>query len=357
MATKTTVRGDSINIQAQMDQSLKEAGIENRAALDKLMATTSVEKLLSDKVAVHNYFKLANVGLYALIEPKDLREVRGATPTPDNYREYFDNQIVQPTPFFNFIPVQDLFNPQALGQKAGFKPEQVEAYSMILQGSSGGSTQAASWTDYDTQGGSSGGASGGGSYGGGSGKAMSTGGGNYSGGTGKAMSTGGSPQTKSLGAPPPPPGMGGGGYAPPPPPGGSGGGYGSDPLQGFDPTRGTQEARGYVDANFQGDPEYGWFQMLFGRQDFVTGVYAEGAAQLDQIHRARDEITNQLANADPKQVMLLNAKMEDISSTEREVTDKMERAQHYQDELVNCIKTIFDTQAHTQDNFAKNMHT
>ncbi len=347
---KTTIR-DSFNIQAQMAESLKEAGIDSRAALDKLMSTTSIEKILSDAPAVYNYFKLANIGLYSMIEPKDLREVRGSTPTPDQYREYFDNQLVQPTPYFNYIPIQELFSPQLLGQKAGLKPEQVEAYQMLLQGP-GGNGQPATWSDMEGQGAQGGGAY----YGGGSGKAMSTGGG-YGGGAGKAMSTGGAPQTKNYGAPPPPPpGGGGGGYVPPPPgPGGPAGGGYSDPLQGFDPTAGTQQARSYVDANLSTDPSYGWFQQLFGRQDFVTGIYGAGAAELDRIRRARAEITAALAGADPKQVMLLNAKMQDLNTSEREITDKMMRAQHYQDEFVSLVKGMIDVQMRTTDAIVKNM--
>lgn len=349
---KTTIR-DSFNIQAQMQASLKEAGIENRAALDKLMSKTTIEVILRDAPAVYNYFKLANIGLWAMLEPKDLRAVRGEPQSPQEYREYFDNQNPQPTPYFNVIPYQDIFNPQALGEKAGFKPEQTEAYAQILQGSGNGGEQGATWSDVEGQG-AQGGGYGGGGYGGGTGKAMSTGG-SY--GSGKAMSTGGSPQSKSLGAPPPPPGMGGpgGGYVPPPPmPGAGGPGYG-DPGFNYDPTAGTQQGRAYVEQNLYNDPSYGWFQQLFGRQDFVTGIYMAGASELDKIRRARAEITEALANADPKQVMLLNAKMQDISSREREITDKMMRAQHYQNEFVNLVKGMIDIQMRTTDAIVRNM--
>lgn len=357
---KTTIR-DSFNIQAQMQQSLKEAGIENRAALDKLMSSTSIEKILADAPAVYNYFKLANIGLWSMIEPKDQRTVPFETPTPDQYREYFDNQTPQPTPYFNFIPYQDIFNPEAMGQKAGFKPEQVEAYAMILHGSGkeGGSSTA--WSDVEGQGAQGAGSYPSGGYGGGTGKAMSTGG-SYGGGSGKAMSTGGSPQNKSLGAPPPPPGMGGasGAYAPPPP--GSGGGVGgASPLSGMDPSMGTQGARNYVDQNLYNDPSYGWFQQLFGRSDMTNGIIAGLMEEQTREDSIRQKILTELQNLDPRtpegarRITMLNYEMQEINQTRSQRQDKMMTVKRYHDEFMNVVKNMIDIQMRTTDAIVKNM--
>ncbi|HEX5033067.1 MAG TPA: hypothetical protein VFW62_01185, partial [bacterium] len=236
---------DNVAIQSQMQDALRGAGID-QAALDKLMSSTSIESILADRPAVYSYFKLAALGLSNVVDPQQYYEVRGSIPTPDQYREYYDNQNPQPTPYFNMIPVKDLFNPEALGQSAGFTQDQVFAYGKLLAGPGNGG-QGATWDDVQ--------------------------GGGTPGGTGKAMAT------KSLAPPGGAPGYGGTGPVPPGgfAPGGPSTGY----PGGFDPTAGTQEARGYVDANFQGDPSYGWFLQLFNRQDFVTGIYASGTQMLD----------------------------------------------------------------------------
>jgi len=313
---------DNFAIQNQMQEALRGAGID-QAALDKLMSTTSIERILSDTPAVSNYFKLAALGLNAVINPQDYREVRGAIPTPDQYKEFYDNQNPQPTPYFNMIPLKDLFNPEVLGQNAGFTQDQVVAYGKLLQGP--GASQGTTWNDVE---------------------------GGAPGGTGKAMSTGHGPQSKTLAQPGSAPGYGGGNV----PPGGfAPGGPSSEYPGGFDPTAGTQEARGYVDANFQGDPAHGWFLQLFNRQDFVTGIYASGTQMLDDIRRQRQAILTEMAGADPKTVTMLNYKMQDLSSTEREITDKMMRAQHYQNEFVNMVKGMIDKQMTTTDAIIRNM--
>ncbi|HKY63665.1 MAG TPA: hypothetical protein VJR29_09620 [bacterium] len=311
---------DNFAIQAQMQETLGRAGID-QAALDKLMSTTSIERILSDVPGVTNYFKLAALGLNNVVDPQQYYEVRGSIPTPDQYREYYDNQNPQPTPYFNMIPVKDLFNPEALGQSAGFTQDQVYAYGKLLAGPGNGG-QGTTWNDVQ--------------------------GGGTPGGAGKAMAT------KSLAPPGGAPGFGGGGNPVPPggfAPGGPSTGY----PGGFDPTAGTQEARGYVDANFQGDPSYGWFLQLFNRQDFVTGIYASGTQMLDDIRRQRQAILTEMAGADPKTVTMLNYKMQDLSSTEREITDKMMRAQHYQNEFVNMVKGMIDKQLQTTDSIIRNM--
>lgn len=315
---------DNFAIQNQMQESLRGAGID-QAALDKLMSTTSIERILSDVPGVTNYFKLAALGLNQVVYPQQFYEVRGAIPTPDQYKEYYDNQNPQPTPYFNMIPVKDLFNPEALGQNAGFTQDQVVAYGKLLQ--SPGNGGGANWNDVQ-----------------GGGSATGAGG-------GKAMAT------KNLAPPGGAPGYGGGGGGNPVPPGGfapggsSGGAYG-------DMTGGsTAEGRAYVDANFNtpGDPNYGWFLQLFNRQDFVTGIYTSGTQQLDDIRRMRQQILEEMAGADPKTVTMLNYKMQDLSGMEREVTDKMMRAQHYQNEFVNMVKGMIDVQMRTSDAIVRNM--
>lgn len=310
---------DNFAIQNQMQEALRGAGID-QAALDKLMSTASIEKILSDTPAVYNYFKLAALGLNNVVDPQQYYEVRGSIPTPDQYREFYDNQNPSPTPYFNMIPVKDLFNPEALGQSAGFTQDQVVAYGKLLQGPGATGT---SWND--VQGG---------------------------GGAGKAMGVNHGPQTKSLNAPGGAPGYGGGNV----PPGGfAPGGPSTGYPGGFDPTAGTQEARGYVDANFQGDPNYGWFLQLFNRQDFVTGIYASGAQQLEELRQAKSQILAEMSGADAKKTTELNYKMQDLNSSEREITDKMMRAQHYQDEFVNMVKGMIDKQMQTTDNIIRNM--
>jgi len=352
---KTTIR-DSFNIQAQMQASLKEAGIENRAALDKLMSSTTIEKILSDAPAVYKYFKFANIALWAMIEPKDLREVRGSTPTPEQYREYFDNQTPQPTPYFNFIPYQDFFDPQALGQKAGFKPEQTAALAMLQQ-EPAGSPASASWEDVEGQGGAP--------YGGpvgGTGKAMSTGTPYYGGGTGKAMGTGGAPQSKSLAPPPPPPGMGGapGGFPPPPPgPGAMGAGGGMPP--GWDPSAGTQWARDYVDTYLANDPSYQGFQALFGRSDMTNNMIAglmEEQAREDQI---KQRILTELQTLDPRtpegarRITMLNYEMQEINQSRSMRMDKMMTVKRYFNEFVSVFKDLMDIKNRSLDTISKNM--
>lgn len=309
---------DNFAIQNQMQEALRGAGID-QAALDKLMSTASIEKILSDVPAVYNYFKLAALGLNNVVDPQQYYEVRGSIPTPDQYKTYYDNQNPQPTPYFNMIPVKDLFNPEALGQSAGFTQDQVVAYGKLLQAPG---AQGTSWNDVQQGGG------------------------------GKAMGMNHGAQTKSLNAPGSAPGYGGGGNVPP---GGFAPGGSGDYPGGFDPTAGTQEARGYVDANFQGDPNYGWFLQLFNRQDFVTGIYASGAQQLEELRQAKSQILSEMAGADAKKTTELNYKMQDLNSSEREITDKMMRAQHYQDEFVNMVKGMIDKQMQTTDNIIRNM--
>ncbi len=113
---KTTIR-DSFNIQAQMQASLKEAGIENRAALDRLMSSTTIEKILSDAPAVYNYQSWPTLAFWASSSRRICARFEASRSRPQEYRRYFDNQIPnRPRISKNVIPYQDIFSPQVLGR-------------------------------------------------------------------------------------------------------------------------------------------------------------------------------------------------------------------------------------------------
>ncbi|HCU25830.1 MAG TPA: hypothetical protein DF383_12500 [Deltaproteobacteria bacterium] len=327
---KTTIGNGAAYI-AQAQESLKQAGIDPQI-LDRMIASKSIDAILADSPAVQAYFKAATRGMLAILEPKDLRALRGELPTPDHYQEYFDNQAQQPTPYFNYIPAEDLFNPEAMGKKAGFTQEQTHAYAMLLQGPPETPTAPAALGSGTNPGAAS--ESGAGYGGNTAGKAMSLGGGSHF-----------SPQSKAAGMPGSPPGR----FPPPPPSGGMPSGFNLNPHQAIQPYY------DYVGSNFQGDWQGGYLNMLGQSQEFMTGIMASGAQQLDEVRKIRAQLVDALANADPKQVMLLNAKMQDLTTTEREITDKMTRAHHYFNERVNLIKGLLDIGGKAEEAIARNM--
>jgi hypothetical protein len=123
-------------------------------------------------------------------------------------------------------------------------------------------------------------------------------------------------------APPPPP--------PPPPPPGPGMGGGGTPYDEYmNKLPGMMQTENdYLNNNFsQGDPFYGWFQNLFGSENWYRDFSAKSLTELQAIKGAKDQIMSQLAGIDAstpdgaKKLYMLQQKLSDVQQSERQIYD------------------------------------
>jgi len=106
---------------------------------------------------------------------------------------------------------------------------------------------------------------------------------------------------------------------------------------------------GYLDGNFQqGDAFYGWFQNLFGSENWYRDFSAKALTELQAIKGAKDQIMSELSGIDSstpdgaKKLYMLQQKMSDVQQSERQIYDNLSSAQKANDERKEIIKAIFE---------------
>jgi len=159
------------------------------------------------------------------------------------------------------------------------------------------------------------------------------------------------------GFPPPPP-------PPPPPSGGPGGPGGQTPYDQYqDRLPGMMSMENdYLNSNFsQGDPFYGWFQSLFGSENWYRDFSARALTELQAIKGAKEGILAALSRVDAstpqgaKKLYMLQQKLGDIQQSERQIYDHISSAQKANNERKEMIKAIFEMYFQTSGAISRNI--
>lgn len=180
--------------------------------------------------------------------------------------------------------------------------------------------------------------------------------------------TGGGTLREGMGGGPGGGAPGGFGPPPPPPPPGMGmgvpGGQGQTPYQEYmDQLPGQMQTENqYLNANFNaGDPYYGWFQSVFGSENWYRNFAAKGLTELQAIRGAKQQIMAQLAGINPsspegaKKLYILQQKLSEIQGNERQIYDHISTAQKANNERKEMIKAIFDMIFQTNSAIIRNI--
>ncbi|MBL7685650.1 MAG: hypothetical protein JNK65_06425 [Deltaproteobacteria bacterium] len=151
-----------------------------------------------------------------------------------------------------------------------------------------------------------------------------------------------------------------GGLPPPPPPPrpSSGGG---DALQNKMQSQMNVE-NNYLNANFQqGDPYYGWFQTLFGSENWYRNFAGNAMGQIQKIKSTKQQILAELARINPNspegqmKMRMLQEKLSTAQGDERQLYDHIATAQKANNERKELIKNILDIFFQTNSAIIRNM--
>jgi hypothetical protein len=175
----------------------------------------------------------------------------------------------------------------------------------------------------------------------------------------------GSGSAPGAGGPPPPPP--GGGFGPPPAPpgssmtGGSGGTTSNNDFQ-SKIAGAMQQENNYLNANFNpSDPYYGWFQGLFGSENWYRNFSASALTDLQNIRNSKQAIMAELNGIDAstpqgaKKMYILQQKLGDIQQDERQIYDHVSEAQKANNERKEMVKAVLDTLFQTSSAIIRNI--
>ena len=123
-----------------------------------------------------------------------------------------------------------------------------------------------------------------------------------------------------------------------------------------------QTENDYLNNNFyQGDAFYGWFQNLFGSENWYRDFSAKALTELQAIKGAKENIMAQLAGIDAstpdgaKKLYMLQQNMSDVQNSERQIYDGISSAQKANDERKEMIKAIFEMYFQTTGAVVRNI--
>ncbi|MFO1518569.1 MAG: hypothetical protein U1F57_02725 [bacterium] len=151
--------------------------------------------------------------------------------------------------------------------------------------------------------------------------------------------------------------------APPPPPPPPGGGMGSDGTN-YQNKIGVQmqTENNYLNSNFSpDDPYYGWFQSLFGSENWYRNFAGNALSDLQKIKSQKEKMLAELANINPNtaegqmKIQVLQQKIGENQQSERQIYDSISTAQKANNERKELIKSILDMFFQTNSAIIRNI--